>query len=72
MASTDLVPRPAVQPPALAAAPPFEQPKRTTESGARLLARAVKRNRHITVPLAVPVVYWKARKALSSVGGLSG
>jgi hypothetical protein len=60
MAGKDLVPRPAAQPPAAIAAPPFEQPKMRTESGARLLARAVRRNRHITVPLAVPVIMWLA------------
>ena len=60
MPSKELVPRPAVQPPAAIPAPPFEQQKPRTESGARLLGRALRRNRHVTVPLAVPLVLWLA------------
>jgi hypothetical protein len=58
MTGKDLVPRPAALPAAMVAAPPFEQPKRRTESGARLLGRALRRNRHVTVPLALPFVFW--------------
>jgi hypothetical protein len=58
MASKDLVPRPAARPPAAIPAPPFEQPKMRTENGARLAARALHRNRHVTVPLALPFVFW--------------
>ncbi len=58
MAGKDLVPRPAALPPPAAAAPPFEQQKHRTESAARLAARALRRNRHVTVPLALPFVFW--------------
>src|SRR6478752_817732 len=57
MASTDLVPRPAVQPPSVVAAP-FEQPKKPSESSIAALFRSLRRNRHVTVPLAVPLVLW--------------
>ena len=43
------------------AAPPFEQPKkRDGESGIRLAFRAAKRNTHLSVPLAVPVLAFLA------------
>jgi hypothetical protein len=56
MTSKELIPRPAVQPPAVIAAPPWEQPKkRDTESGLRLAFRSVRRNTHLSVPLTAPV-----------------
>ncbi len=68
MPSKELVPRPAVQPPAAIPAPPWEQPKRRGESGARLTVRMLKRNGHLTVPLAVPVALWLAGLACWSFG----
>ena len=68
MASKELVPRPAVQPLAVIAAPPFEQPKKwETSSGLRLAFRAVRRNSHVSVPLAVPVVLFAAALVLHQV-----
>lgn len=56
MPGKELVPRPAVQPLAVIAAPPFGQPKkRDTESGLRLVFRSARRNSHLSVPLAAPV-----------------
>jgi hypothetical protein len=64
MASKELVPRPAAAPPAVIL-PPWEAPKRAGESGVRLFVRALLRNRHVTVPLAVPPVLWLTALALS-------
>lgn len=68
MPSTELVPRPAAGVPATIPAPPWEQPKKVSESGALRTFRAVKRNRHLSVPLAVPPVLFLAALILSRLG----
>ena len=59
----DLVPRPAAYAPApaAAAAPPWpQQPSRESEAAVKTISRWARRNGHLTVPLAVPVVLWLA------------
>lgn len=68
MPSTELVPRPPGGPVATIPAPPWEQPKKASESGILRTFRTVRRNRHLTVPLAVPPVLFLAALILSRLG----
>jgi hypothetical protein len=60
MAGKDLVPRPAAQPPAAVEQPPWQQRARGSEAAYRTIGKWARRNRHVTVPLAVPLVLWPA------------
>jgi hypothetical protein len=59
MPGKDLIPRPAVQPPA-EIAPPWQQRKKQSEAAYRTIGRWARRNRHATVPLAVPAMLFAA------------
>lgn len=68
MPSTELVPRPAAGVPATIPAPPWEQPGKAGESGIAVAFRAAKRNRHLSVPLAVPPALFIVALVLSRLG----
>lgn len=78
MPGKDLIPRPAAQPPAEVTQPPWQQQrKRESEAAYRTIGRWARRNRHITVPLAVPLVLWPAGVMLhhvraAAVTGIAG
>ncbi len=67
MPGKDLVPLPSRQP-VPARVPPWQQPERESEAAYRTIGRWLRRNRHVTVPLAVPLALWPAGAALHRVG----
>jgi hypothetical protein len=60
MPGKDLVPRPAAQPPAEITQPPWQQRPRESEAAYRTIGKWARRNRHVTVPLALPLIMWPA------------
>lgn len=58
MPGKDLVPRPVAQPPAAIAGPPWPEQQVRSESAVAAMFRWARRNRHLTVPLAVPPALW--------------
>lgn len=65
MPGKELVPRPAAPPPATVDVPPWQQPRgRDSEAAYRTIGKWSYRNRHFTVPMAVPPVLWLAALAL--------
>lgn len=64
MPGKDLVPRPAVPPPATIDTPPWQTQQRQSEAAYRTIGKWSYRNRHFTVPMAIPVVLWPAAVAL--------
>jgi hypothetical protein len=64
MPGKELVPRPAVPPPATIDVPPWQPQKRQSEAAYKTIGKWCYRNRHFTVPLAIPAVLWPAAVAL--------
>jgi hypothetical protein len=72
MPGKEIMLRPAAAPPAVSALPFPQDKTRGSEAAIVTIARWARRNRHVTVPLAIPPALWTAGAVLHAYPGAAG